>query len=61
MQGHIGTIKGVGRKISREAQRKKDQKIAKKYRKIALSLFQGVGQRKKDRKIAILNFYLLYL
>jgi len=53
--------KGVGRKISRGAQRKKDRKIAKNDGKIALlSLFQG-SQRKKDQKIALLSFYLLYL
>jgi len=45
----------------------KKPKISKKYRKIALfSLFQGGGQQKdrkmaKDRKIAFLSLYLLYL
>jgi len=41
---------GVGRKFSREGKRKKDRKLAKKYRKIALfSLFQG-GNGKKTEK-----------
>jgi len=35
-------------------------KISKKYRKIALfRLFQRGSQRKKERKIALLNLYLL--
>jgi len=38
------TSKGVGRKFSR-GQRKKDRKLAKKYRKIALfASFRGEGQ-----------------
>jgi len=48
---------------------KKERKLAKKYRKIALfSLFQGGANEIKDRKIAkkkpkiaLLSLYLLYL
>jgi len=63
-------VKGVGRKISREGQRKKRPKIANKDLKIAvLSLFQErERQRKKDRKIAekyrklaLLSLYPLYI
>jgi len=56
-------------KFTGGSQRKKDRKIAKKYRKIALLyLFQGRGatekrpkKAKKDRKIALLILYLLNL
>jgi len=62
--------KGVGRKFFQGGQRKNDQKLAKKYRKIALfSLFQGEGgatekrpkTRKKGQKITLSSLYLLYL
>jgi len=42
----VVTIKGVGRKISREGGNGKIPKIAKKYGKIApLSLFQGATEK----------------
>jgi len=58
--------KGVGRKFSGgRGQRKKDRKLAKKYRKIALfASSRGGGDRKiakQGRKIALLSLYLLYL
>jgi len=59
------TIKSVGRKFSGgEGATEKRSKISKKYRKIALlaSSRKGRGEQlKKDRKIALLSLYLLYL
>jgi len=61
--------KGVGRKVSRWGQRKKLPKISKNTEKSPyLRLPEGGGQQKKDRKnskkdrkIARLSLYLLYL
>jgi len=62
------SYKGVGRKFSRGgANEKKDQKLAKKYRKITqFSLFGGATEKKrkiakKGQKTALLSLYLLYL